>query len=734
MLFSTLASRPLLRPILFALFFCSGFSSLIYQVVWLRLAFAHFGILTPVVSVVVSVFMLGIGAGSLLAGRFGPALARRTGLAPASLYGLTELIIGLGAVTVPMLFAFGESVLLRAGAAGSAPYLALSAIVITLAMLPWCTMMGATLPLMMAYARASGAIGSRSFSFLYAANVLGATAGTVASAAVFIELFGFTRTSLIAATINIAIAVVSFLLPRSPGADAPAATAIESEAASASAGRRAGWILLVLFTTGFCSLGMEVLWTRAFTIILWTTIYAFAIILATYLFATWIGSALYRLSLRRGGGLAEHRLLLLIAAASFLPVVLDDPRLHRSVTGVLLSLAPICALLGYLTPMLMDEYAGGDPRRAGRGYAVNILGGILGPLIAGYLIAPMLDIRIGLAVFALPLVSLAAAAAWRAPTRTATLAFGLAPVLALMLFGFVVSRSYEDLVHNDEPRVVHRDYVATAIAHGTGMSKGLLVNGIGITTLTPITKMMAHLPAAVHGHAKDALVICFGMGTTMRSMASWGIDTTAVDLTGAVIDSFPFFFADAARVSTRPNVHIVVDDGRRFLLRTDRMFDIVVLDPPPPVEAAGSSLLYSTEFYDAVKRRLRPDGIVQQWMPGEAEPHISQAIARSLADSFPYVLAFRGQDGYGQHFLASMQPIPDLDPATLAARMPPAARDDLVEWDPTDAPASVFAGLRARQTAFATLLPAANTVPAITDDRPYNEYFLLRRRIMTGAM
>jgi predicted membrane-bound spermidine synthase len=48
------------------------------------------------------------------------------------------------------------------------------------------------------------------------------------------------------------------------------------------------------------------------------------------------------------------------------------------------------------------------------------------------------------------------------------------------------------------------------------------------------------------------------------------------------------------------------------MLRTNKMFDVIVIDPPPPVEVAGSSLLYSTEFYAVAKRRLRPDGILMQ--------------------------------------------------------------------------------------------------------------------------
>ena len=79
---------------------------------------------------------------------------------------------------------------------------------------------------------------------------------------------------------------------------------------------------------------------------------------------------------------------------------------------------------------------------------------------------------------------------------------------------------------------------------------------------------------------------------------------------------FGFFFADAPSILANPRMHVVIDDGRRFLLRTSRSYDLITIDPPPPVEAAGSSLLYSREFYDVIKTHLKPNGILAQWFPG----------------------------------------------------------------------------------------------------------------------
>ncbi len=715
--------NPGLNLALFLLFFCSGFCSLVYQVVWLRLAFAHFGVVTPVLSVVLSVFMLGLGAGSLLAGRWGSAASHRLGVSPVVLYGMAELLIGLGGLTVPTLFGYGETLLLRVGAASSALYLVLSALVITTTILPWCVMMGATFPLMMAFVRARNPTQAQSFSFLYLANVIGAMTGTVASAMVMIELLGFTRTGLVAAALNVGIATASFLLSRVERTW-PATVVTGGHAAPGASPTR--WREVMLFTTGFCSLAMEVVWTRGFTIILQTTIYAFAAILATYLLATWIGSAAYRLTLRHGRALTDETLLALAGTFALLPVVLDDPRLQHNAFIVLASIAPLCAALGFLTPKLVDDYAGGDPHLAGRCYAVNILGGILGPLFAGYVLVVMVSVRFALVILAVPLCLLAVVAVWRTPVRAMQGAARLMPMVVLLLYGVVMSRSYEDWAGGRGPREVHRDHVATAIAYGTGRARGLLVNGIGITSLTPITKVMAHLPLALQGHPKDGLVICFGMGTTFRSMASWGIETTVVDLTRSVVDSFGFFHADADAIMAKPNVHIVVDDGRRFLLRTDRMFDVIVIDPPPPVEAAGSSLLYSTGFYDAAKRHLRPDGILQQWVPG-AEPRVEEAMIRSLLATFPHLVVLRSIEGWGMHFLASMQTIPELSASEFVAHMPMAAQRDLMEWGPAQTPEEMAAMILAPRVSLSAIVPDVARAPPITDDRPFNEYFLLRR-------
>src|SRR5258706_496563 len=146
------------------------------------------------------------------------------------------------------------------------------------------------------------------------------------------------------------------------------------------------------------------------------------------------------------------------------------------------------------------------------------------------------------------------------------------------------------------------------------------------------------------------------MGTSYRSALSWDIETTAVELVPSVKEAFGFYHADAASVLDDPKGRVIIDDGRRYLKRTAEKFDVIVIDPPPPVEAAGSSLLYSQEFYELAKQHLKPGGILQAWFPGR-EVAAGEAVMRPICNSFPHVRCFNSVEGWGMHILASMEPI-----------------------------------------------------------------------------
>ncbi len=717
-----------LRAVLFILFVASGFCSLLYQVIWLRLAFAAFGIITPVLSILLSVFMLGLALGSWLAGRLVEPLAARMRVSPAHIYGLAELGIGAGALTVPAVFDWGERALRGLGEASSGRYLLFSALIITLAVVGFAALMGTTFPLMMAFIRSVRQPDPGSFSYLYLANVIGAMAGASMTAYVLIEVLGVRRTLLAGALVNLLVSLAAFRLPgiarrADGGGHSARPRGVQLESALPDAGPSRGIRLTLLFGTGLTSLGMEVVWTRAFTPVMWTTIYAFAALLSVYLLATWGGSAVYRYHRSRGSVWRTEMLLGALFIASLLPLVVNDPRWHAKRLIVLSSVVPISALLGYLTPRLIDDHAKGEPDAAGLAYAVNVVGCIAGPLVAGYLLLPFLGVKWSLILLALPYAAFFAYAMPPMP-RSAAYATGTIGV-AVLLVGVAYTSTYEDPALY-RAAVVRRDHTATVVSHGEGMDKRLLVNGVGITYLTTITKFMAHLPMVMRADPpKATLVICLGMGTTFRSLASWEVRTTAVELVPSVRDAFGFYFDDAPSVLARPHTQIVVDDGRRFLNRTNERFDLVTLDPPPPVEAAGSSLLYSVEFYRVLRARLSPGGVLQQWFPG-GEEAILRAVANSVRQVFPHVKVFRSIEGSGYHFIASDRTLETPAVDLAMSRMPPSATRDLMEWHPGREARDLWRDMLKQELDINTLTPRGSPL-AVTDDRPFNEYFWLRR-------
>jgi predicted membrane-bound spermidine synthase len=711
-------------PWFFVFFFISGFCSILYELVWLRLSMASFGVTSAFVSIALSTFMAGLGLGSWGSGWLIRKYGHRIQFPALRIYALAEFLIGVAALVVPFELKFGRHLLEGFSLVSSAGYYLASGAWIAIVLIPACTCMGATIPVaMLAIKQMFQGEDHRSFSFLYLANVLGAVTGAIVPL-FLIELYGFRGTLKIGALLNGLLALSAMALTM--GVSANKASQSDEPVSADAAEPRNRRVLALLFATGLTSMGVEVVWIRQFTPYLGTLVYAFAAILAVYLAATFLGSQVYRRWSRKQDQ-AGAFIWGCLGVAVLLPLAAADPHFDLSrMQRLLLGIAPLSAVLGFVTPMLVDRWSRGRAEQAGTAYAVNVAGCILGPLLSGFALLPHMSERWVLFAYAVPWLLVAASLGTLGEAKR-TLAFRQRAIgYALAIVALVVvfkSRSFEDRF---QPAEVVRDNTATIVATGTGMNSRLLVNGVGITQLTPITKIMAHMPLAFLDHSpQKALVICFGMGTTYRSMMSWGISTTAVELVPSVPRVFGYYNPSSLQLLSSPLSHVVIDDGRRYLERTQDQYDVITLDPPPPVEAAGSSLLYSKEFYATASQHLRPDGILQQWLPfGDAL--VRASVARALKESFPYVRVFHSLNGWGYHFLASRQPIPDRTPAELAQKLPAEASKDMVEWGPEHDAEHQFADVLKTELPIDEVIALAPQATALQDDRPVNEYYAIR--------
>lgn len=692
---------------------------------------AQFGVTTALTSIVLSVFMAGLGAGSWFAGALLHRYRDRINFPPLRLYALLELLIGLSALVVPAELVWGHRLLetlADRAAVSSAAYYLISGLWLSAAMIPFCACMGATIPVaMFAIRNRQQEADNRSFSFLYLANVMGAVLGAFLPL-LLIEPYGFHKTLRIGAALNVAIAVSAFVVslasrPVQPRAASPSEASPSEILYGPTDSHKS--VLVLLFTTGLATMGMELIWIRLFTPYIGPVVYSFGMILVAYLSATFVGSRIYRNWSRTHKH--ESRLTWIsLALLGMLPLLTADVRvpLHM-VARVFLGVMPFAGMIGFLTPMLVDRWSGGDPDRAGRAYAINVVGCIVGPLVCGFLLLPLVGEHWSVLLLALPWFAMAfpSRCAHGYQTFRRAAAYG---ILFLALFVLLATKDFETQF---PVRRVRRDSTATVIAQGAGMERRLLVNGMGMTTLTPITKMMAHLTLASLDHTpRSALIICFGMGTTFRSVVAWNISSTAVELVPSVPQLFSFYHADAAEVMASPLAHVAIDDGRRFLERSPARYDAIIVDPPPPVQTAGSSLLYSQDFYAIARQRLGPGGILEQWLPvaGEADDPTQAAVARAIKNSFPYVRVFRGMEGSGWHFLASDRPIPIRTATELVARIPSTAVADMMEWGPASSPEQQMNLLLDHQSSIDAVIALSPATPTLTDDRPINEYFLLR--------
>jgi predicted membrane-bound spermidine synthase len=246
---------------------------------------------------------------------------------------------------------------------------------------------------------------------------------------------------------------------------------------------------------------------------------------------------------------------------------------------------------------------------------------------------------------------------------------------------------------------------------------------------------MPILPLIARPESERALVVAFGMGTAFRSALIAGMRTDVVELVPSVPQMFGWYYADADQVLADPDGRLVVADGRNHLELASEAFDIIVTDPPPPIESSGASVISSHEYYEAGRAHLTPGGVMMQWVPfGAPESELKEHI-RTFGSAFDEFLIVRGAGGYGFYMLGSDEPI-ELDPEVTAEILGrPGVLQDISSA--YDSPAETVEGwieVIDQQTWFHDESARAYVGEGklITDDRPRPEYFLLRRWLGIG--
>ncbi len=624
--------------------FLAGLAALSWQVLWhLDLSLA-LGVSAQGAALTVGTVMVGMMAGALWAGKRwnGEAMGN-----PWRTYAGLELCIG-GLAWLPRLAMPGLEKL-DAFVYATYPSAAAGVSVLSLALTlgPATFAMGASIPVF-------GLIGRRSgcrISGLYAANTLGAAVGSLLVALLLLPSLGRFGAAVLVSATNLSVALLGLGLSRR----AAMSEAKETVAAEPSVARVPLRVALLLsWVTGVVTFGLEVSWFRLLRAAWLSTSDSFAIMLFSFLISLGVGAAVSK----RLRSLRETLpvLLCLAAAGIWLGTAVIErmdawgdvggdygPRLVMRVLAALLGMGPAVLLIGMSLPALLDDRQ--QPRQWAWLFAANTLGAVMGSTVVAWgwmeWLGPVRSawlLGVLLLGFALPWVS-----TWKG--RGAALGFcGFCLLIAWAAdsgIGTTRVQGPTAFVRKEHQIIAHRngpDQTTSVVRTREGYTL-LFMDGYAasgeVGGNTGYMDAMGRLPMLMHRGPAEALVICFGTGQTARAVLDENpAHLDIVDVNPSVFD-LAGHFASNRQVLSDPRTEVRTMDGRAWLRRESRRYDVITLEPMPPF-FAGSNSLYSVEFYELIRDRLGADGCVAQWFPIHLlTPSDARAVAAAFVRVFP---------------------------------------------------------------------------------------------------
>ena len=670
-------------PLIYFLFFLSGASALIYEIVWTRMLTLVFGHTVYSVSITLSAFMAGIGFGAYMWGQYTDKTSR-----PLLVYAKIEIAIAVScALLSPLIAKLGPVYAwLHLWFPGIPILLTLvKGILSFLLMFFPATLMGATLPIIGKYYVENDSQLSSRIGILYGANTLGAAVGCALTGFVLISAIGVLQTSWLAAGINLLVGIGALRVFQESEPEESSNWNIPWPSKPKFEWKDEDKLWLTIsFVCGFLALAYEILWTRLLVFSMTSSAYSFSMMLTVFLLGIVIGSFLVIPALKV---CPNPRTLIIILQASAgiyvvismygLESILSSPwngyNLQEASTTFIKYfkdsaslMLPPTILMGMCFPLLIraivkDPLAVGG--EVGRVYAFNTLGGIAGSAIGGFFLLPLLGSLKSLILIATLNLTCATWLFISGNYLTDSTRKGTGGILAFFSIGLFFAvpgnlidgffmrdsagkRNPEKLLYFDEGVT---DTVAV-FEDNYGIldpeAKRLINNGISMSASNMIAsrymKLLAHLPLLLKENTKDTLVICFGTGQTVGAAGIYpGIERVdVVDLSQGAVDSGKIFSNENHDALNNPKIHITIQDGRNYLLTSQRKYDVVTAEPPPP-RTAFTVNLYTKEYYESAKRVLKPGGIVAQWIPlhSQSEEEVYRHF-KTFRESFPKALAW----------------------------------------------------------------------------------------------
>jgi spermidine synthase len=683
-------------PLMLVLFVGSGCAALIYQIVWFQVLQLVIGSSAVSLAVLLGTFMGGMCAGSLLLPKY-VGQARH----PLNVYAWLEGLIGVCGAALIVLMPLVSQLYTAVDGGGQAS-IALRAIVCVLLLLPPTVLMGATLPAISRYVQNTPQ-GVSWLGFFYGGNIVGAVVGCVTAGFYLLRKFDMSTAALVAVAINLIVAALGFALSKR----APYASAEEAGDVAVTRWRPRG-VHIAIALSGLTALGAEVVWTRLLSLMFGATTYAFSIILGVFLAGLGIGSVVGS-SLARDAkeprlllGWAQFLLAVTTAWGAYVisnelpwwpinetlspnPWLVFQVDLARALFAVL----PGAVLWGASFPLALAAASEGAHTDAGRTvghvYAANTLGAILGSLITGLVLIPWIGTKGAQQVFIV--LAAVSGVAVMLPLRRLPSMLGL--VAVALYFASQVSAVPVGLIAwgrslpwQGTPNALYWGEgmnASIAVTEDGGGFRNFHVSGKVEASTEPqdmrLQRLLGHLTALMHDDPKTVLVVGFGAGATAGALS---IHPTVERMVICEIEPLipkivSRYFSDANHgVAENRKVSIVYDDARHYVLTTREKFDVITSDPIHPW-VKGAATLYTREYFEHVKARLNPGGVVTQWVPlYESTPDVVRSELATFFAVFPNGTVWRNDNTDGRGYdvvLVGRQDDKPIDVDALQARI-----------------------------------------------------------------
>ncbi len=629
------------------IFFLSGAAALIFETLWFRLAGLTFGNSVWAGAVVLSSFMTGIALGNGLAAVYGRIFRN-----PVRMYAFAEIAVAVSGLALVLSLPFLTSwftPLFRPFLDNSWVINPLRLFLAFMLMLIPTTAMGVTLPLMVKALHTEGPHFGRVLGLLYGLNTLGAVAGAVAAEMYFIGMFGIRGTGIVASVTDLFCAASALMLSRNFG---------KSETVERIVGAKPSYtkgvrFLAAGFLSGALFLALEIIWFRFLILFINAHSLAFAVMLALVLGGIGLGgliaSLLFRFQWNFSVLLPVVTLLtgavcvLTYSSFGFLaePGVEYFSELSNTIYYSFPLVFPVSLLSGILFTMAADAAHRkilGSIETTGRFTLANTLGATLGSLLGGFVLLPLLGMEKAFFIIALGygMLTLLVLPERFRPEKSALplVASAVLFLVCIVLFPFGSMQKHlyavgDRLCGNESGwrmAAVREGLTETSQYWQKRLSESLVntrlfTNNHAMSSTELLGKrymnFFVYFPIALHADPKDALLICFGVGSTAKALTDTKSlnSITVVDISKDILEGSRVIFRDdISNPLNDPRVRVHVEDGRFFLQTTTQRFDVITGEPPPPW-LAGVVNLYSQEYFQLIHDSLKEGGIATYWLP-----------------------------------------------------------------------------------------------------------------------